>query len=59
MKQLTTLVLLLISFSIQAQHRLTAPDKSLEVVVHTGKEVEYAVNINGQPLMALSPLTWL
>jgi alpha-glucosidase len=56
MKQLTTLVLLLISFSIQAQHRLTAPDKSLEIVVHTGKEVEYAVNINGKPLMALSPL---
>jgi alpha-glucosidase len=56
MKQIICFSLLLFSLNVQAQHRLFAPDKSLELVVHTGAEVRYAVNRNGQPLIALSPL---
>src|SRR5215217_423716 len=57
MKQaINCIVFVLFSLVMQAQHRLYAPDKSIEVIVQMGTQVTYAVNYKGQQVVAPSPL---
>src|SRR5215203_5444646 len=57
MKRLgSCIALLLFMISAQAQLRLQSPDKAIEVVVQTGKQLTYAVHFKGRQLMPPAPL---